>query len=800
MTTGKDDAAGSGERGSSAFFGADVETGDMHAGGHEVVSRPIAMHAGIPERIGRYGIKRRIGGGGMGVVYEAVQDNPRKTVAVKVMRQGLHSRSALRRFEYEAQLMARLRHPGIAQVYEAGTCSIDGAETPFFAMEYVPNARTLCAYADEKKLDVRARLDLFAQVCDAVAHGHRRGIIHRDLKPANVLVDSEGRPKVIDFGVARATDSDLAVTTQQTNVGQLIGTLQYMSPEQCDGDPIDLDTRSDVYAMGVILYELLTGALPYDVSKAAIHEATRVIKEQAPARPSSLRRTLRGDAETIVLKALEKERRDRFQSASDLATDVRRLLHDEPLVFARPVSVLAQARKFAKRHRKGLMAAGVAMALLATAAGVSTASAVRANRALAETRAVSEFFLLDVLRVVDPDEPGAIRDDWVPFLDHIGTTADRELRDRPLLQARVFQRVAALFIGVGRLDRAGAYSDRALGAARSSPDATPADTASALWARGYVLARSRVASDREDAFAMFREGVRLARAHDLDPELLARLVQGEADMTAIVEGDAAGAVELLDRLEDELQGSTSLNPSTPAGIHLLRARLYRRYAEPPLDLIARELDDAEAELMKLPEDARGKMAWVLLNRAAWHRLRGTDSDEPVRMLEEAIALTREYRPEDLVSHVAAYVAYAQALGVQGRAEESLEAASAAVAVARVVHERGSEPAEVLSEPLRALGNAYLLAYAQGRRTGDEAARAFQESVGLEAKRSPDAAAELAMYWVGSALKSGDAGLTERAVACADRVLPQCDPAKRSGYERYLAPIRAKLASLKGESR
>ena len=242
-----------------------------------------AAEALVGETVGGYRIKRVIAAGGMGVVYEAQQEQPRRVVALKVMRAGLASRSALRRFEYEAQLLARLRHPGVAQVYEAGTHDDGRARVPWFAMEYIPGALDLVSYAVKNKLSTEQRLELMAKVCEAVQHGHQKGIIHRDLKPANILVDTSGQPKVIDFGVARATDSDLALTAMQTDVGQLIGTLQYMSPEQCEADPHDLDMRSDVYALGVVLYELLTGALPYRVSQKTVMESARTICEE-PAR------------------------------------------------------------------------------------------------------------------------------------------------------------------------------------------------------------------------------------------------------------------------------------------------------------------------------------------------------------------------------------------------------------------------------------------------------------------------------------------------------------------------------------
>ena len=321
-------------------------------------------------KIGGYTIKRVIATGGMGTVYLALQEHPRRTVALKVMKSGIASRSTLRRFEFEAQILARLRHPNIAQVYDAGTHDDGSGSVPYFAMEYIPNAKTITEYAHHKSLTTRQRLEIFATVCDAVAQGHHKGVIHRDLKPSNIVVDSSGQPKVIDFGVARATDSDMAVTTLQTDVGELIGTLQYMSPEQCDADPHDIDTRSDVYALGVVLYELMCGQLPYDVGHLAIFEAVRVIRETDPPRPSSIKRMLRGDIETIALKALDKDRSRRYRTAAELGEDIGRYLRDEPILARRP-SIIYQMRVFLRRQRVivGVAAFGLVVFSLAAIGG-----------------------------------------------------------------------------------------------------------------------------------------------------------------------------------------------------------------------------------------------------------------------------------------------------------------------------------------------------------------------------------------------------------------------------------------------
>ncbi len=377
-----------------------------------------AMPARLPERIGQYHIKRVIAAGGMGVVYEAMQEHPRRSVALKIMRQGIASRSALRRFEYESQILARLRHPGIAQVYEAGMHDDGTGGVPYFAMEYIAGAKDLVDYARSKELSIRERLELFDKVCDALHHGHQKGIIHRDLKPANILVDSTGQPKIIDFGVARATDSDLAVPTLQTDVGQLVGTVQYMSPEQIAADPHDIDTRSDVYALGVVLYKMLTDQLPYDVSGTVIYEATRMVREQAPKRLSTINRVLRGDIETIVMHALEKDRERRYQSAIELAADIRRYLSNRP-ILARPPSVAYNFKTYVKRNKVVVTAlvgifAALVLGIITTSwqRGVAVQERDRAEHMFGQVRGLAKTFVFDFF-------------DKIKFLD--GSLEAREL-------------------------------------------------------------------------------------------------------------------------------------------------------------------------------------------------------------------------------------------------------------------------------------------------------------------------------------------------------------------------------------
>ncbi len=366
-------------------------------------------------KIGRYKLLEKIGEGGFGVVWMAEQEEPvRRRVALKIIKLGMDTKEVVARFEAERQALAMMDHPNIASVFDGGATDTG---RPYFVMELVKGV-PITDYCDANKLSTPKRLELFMQVCHAVQHAHQKGVIHRDLKPSNILVtvkDDRAVPKVIDFGVAKATQARLTEKTLFTGLQQWIGTPAYMSPEQAGLGSLDVDTRSDVYALGVLLYELLTGRTPFDTQKllATGYDAVmRTIREEEPPKPSTRLRTLadeelstvsakrgaepaklnrlvRGDLDWIVMKALEKDRTRRYETPDAFASDVTRHLSNEPVTAAAP-SGLYLLQKFVRRHQRVLAVTTVLVVLLAAGALVSTLEAVRAARAEREQIALRQ--------------------------------------------------------------------------------------------------------------------------------------------------------------------------------------------------------------------------------------------------------------------------------------------------------------------------------------------------------------------------------------------------------------------------
>lgn len=466
---------------------------------------PLPQSDVAGRRLGRYTIRRIVARGGMGIVYEAEQDRPRRIVALKVMRPGLVHASARQRFQHEVETLGRMQHVNITRIYEAGIHEdpvVPGEAVPFFAMEYI-DGKPLIEYANLHKLDARLRLELMIQVCRAVHFAHQRGIIHRDLKPENILVVNEsgavthvateqqesapatdskcpsrqaastsdataalddtvsmrcGRPKILDFGIAKATGTDVQIMTLQTDAGDIIGTVPYMSPEQLSGDSRDLDIRSDVYALGVLMFELLANRLPHEVRNKPVAEVMRIVRDEEPPPLSTLDRSYRGDIEIIVSKALEHDKNRRYQSAQELADDIERYLKDRPIA-ARGDSTWYTLRKSLRRHKlaatmTSLIAVVISVALVISI-GFWRQAVIERDRtatALRDASAVNRF-LDDMLGSIDP-EIAQGRDMSVrEIVDDAARVLDTRFANQPVVRASLHVTLGDAYMNLGEYEK-----------------------------------------------------------------------------------------------------------------------------------------------------------------------------------------------------------------------------------------------------------------------------------------------------------------------------------------------------------
>jgi len=453
------------------------------------VTRARASGARQTETIGPYRLLQRVGEGGMGEVWLAEQAQPiHRQVAVKIIKAGMDTAQVVARFEAERQALAIMSHPAIAQVLDAGATD---SGRPFFAMEYV-RGEPITAYCNRCQLSTRQRIELFLQVCEGVTHAHQKGIIHRDLKPSNILVtelDGRAIPKIIDFGLAKAMTLSLTDRTLHTELGTLIGTPEYMSPEQAEVTSLDVDTRSDVYTLGVILYELLSGVLPFDaraLRAQSLDEIRRTIREVEPPRPSTrlsnraqsagprdtdragrVAVELRGELDWIIMRALEKERGRRYQTVNGLARDLQRHLEGET-VEAAPPSATYRARKFARRYRVALATTAAFVVVLAAAAVVSIRQSIRANRAAAAAQAVNDFLQNDLLAQASASNqagPGATPELHLEVrtaLDRAATRIAGKFERQPEVEADIRATIGRTYTDLGLYAEARRHLERAL--------------------------------------------------------------------------------------------------------------------------------------------------------------------------------------------------------------------------------------------------------------------------------------------------------------------------------------------------
>ncbi len=480
----------------------------------------------LPDRIGPYKILDFLGEGGMGSVYLAEQEQPiQRKVALKVVKLGMDTKEVIARFESERQALAMMNHPNIAQVHSAGMTE---QGTPYFVMEHVAGV-SITDYCDKHRLSTRERLEIFISVCQAIQHAHQKGIIHRDIKPSNVLVavqDGKPVPKIIDFGVAKATNQRLTEKTVFTQQGHLIGTPEYMSPEQAEMTGLDVDTTTDIYSLGVLLYQLLVGALPFDTGtmrRAGYDEIRRMIREVDPPKPTtrlsslgqsaqgiaerrhtdvaSLAKDLRGDLEWVTMKAMEKDRTRRYASSSELAADIERHLKSEP-VLACPPSSVYHVRKFVRRHRMGVGIAAASMLVLIAFAVTTAVQARRiarerdranreASRANLEAAAAVQVadFLTSLFRVSDPSEARGRALTALEVLDKGAARIRTDLTRNPILQARLLFTMGDVYRNLGALDRAEQLLEQTVSIRQNilEPDAPDTLRASSLLGVIYDL-------------------------------------------------------------------------------------------------------------------------------------------------------------------------------------------------------------------------------------------------------------------------------------------------------------------------
>jgi non-specific serine/threonine protein kinase/serine/threonine-protein kinase len=637
----------------------------------ESETRELGEQSPLPgdqRRIGPYVVRRVLGEGGMGVVYEAEQRHPiHRVLALKLLKTTLASPHARARFEAERQALALMEHPNIARVYDAATTE---SGQPYFAMEYV-RGEPITTYCDRHRLGLRERLDLFVQVCEGVQHSHQKGVLHRDLKPSNILVtvqDDRAVPKIIDFGVAKALTHRLTERTIQTEFGQLVGTPDYMSPEQAEMTGLDVDTRTDVYSLGVLLYELLTGVLPFDrdaLRRCGFDELRRTIRDVEPPRPSrrltslgeggadlaafrrlepaALARALESDLDAIVMKALEKDRTRRYSTPLELAADIGHHLRHEP-VSARAPSTRYRLRKFVRRHRWGVgAAAALGVAALLGFAGTVT-GLLRAQRA--EARALEEAqtatqvtdFLVRLFAVADPGEARGSTVTAREVLDAGASRIDAELSAQPAVRARLLRTMGRVYENLGLMRDAGPLFERALAAQRSRRDPDPRQLADALQDYAWFLRRC---GEYREALPLAEEALAL-RERAGGPRDTA--VAGVLATLATIQRDADRLGDARRSLERAIAIREAAGETDTVGLGYAHYQLGWTLKCQGRPAEAREPYARALAIMRKLDNSSG-VAWCLSDLGVVNGDLGNQA-EAERLLVEALALRRRILPPE----------------------------------------------------------------------------------------------------------------------------------------------------------
>lgn len=421
----------------------------------------------LPDLIGSYSINGLLGRGGTSVVYDATQRNPDRRVALKVIQSRSMDENSIRRFEKEAQIMGRLSHPCIAKVYESGAVPGKHGLDRFIAMELV-HGSSIIEFTRSRSLKTNEIITLFLDICSAMQYAHEQGVIHRDLKPENILVDRAGHVKVLDFGIARFTAKHTDLTTMHTQAGQLIGTLAFMSPEQLKGQANELDERSDVYTLGVVLYQLLVDKLPYELDRLSYFQAAKLIEDTTPVRLGTMNTKMRGDLDTILAQALEKEPARRYQSVQALHDDLTRYLRNKPIT-ARPPSAMYHARQFVRRHKGFSTGVGIAMGAIALGFAALTIGFSRAieSKNIAQqhadiSNAITDFLLEDLIGQADTRSSANRELTVAQALDLAATKIDDRFADLPLVEAQIRRMIGRTYVSLANFDQAEPHLKRSI--------------------------------------------------------------------------------------------------------------------------------------------------------------------------------------------------------------------------------------------------------------------------------------------------------------------------------------------------